>query len=74
MNTENVFEPDQQRCPQCRRVLCPTPNIRRFVENVKGRKLVHVPEGIIEEVVKTWEVYRTCMEAGGGIEPPRSGI
>lgn len=57
-----------------RQVLCPTPDIRRWIENVKDRKLAHVPPGIIEEVVKAWELYRRTMEAGGGIEPPTTGV
>lgn len=58
-----------------RRVLCGSPNVRDWIERVKDRALAHVPPGVIDEVVKSWELYRlTMVEAGTGIEPVRSGI
>lgn len=52
----------------------PRDDIREWVERVKDRKLAHVAPGIIDEVAKTWEIYRSTMEAGDGIEPPTTGV
>lgn len=57
-----------------RRALCPTPNIQRWIDNVKDRALAGVPPSLIEAVVKSWELYRLSMEAGAGIEPASSGV
>lgn len=51
-----------------------TPEIRQWIENVRGRALAGIPPDVIERVVTAWELYRRTMEAGEGIEPPTTGV
>lgn len=58
------------------RVLCPSPDLRRWVaENEHLTQLASMTKNGLEQIIKRWEAHRRqWLEAGAGIEPARSGI
>lgn len=62
-----------------RRILCPTPSETRLkrwcAENEHLTQLASIAKDGVESIIRRWERYRaSLLEAGGGIEPPTTGV